>query len=55
MKQIIGRGLEPKGVDILEIKVPKSVACFGVVTPFEFHCRLGHPSFSVEEAISSVF
>ena len=22
----------------------KSVACSGVVTPFEFHCRLGHPS-----------
>ena len=22
----------------------KSIACFGVVTPFDLHCRLGHPS-----------
>lgn len=25
----------------------ESVACSGVVTPFEAHCRLGHPSLSV--------
>ena len=25
----------------------KPVACFGVVTPFELHYRLGHPSVSV--------
>ena len=24
--------------------MPKSVACSGVVTPFELHCRLSHPS-----------
>ena len=24
--------------------MPKSVACFGVVTPFELHCRLSHSS-----------
>ena len=43
-KRIIGRGHESGGLYILETEVPKSVACFGVVTPFELHCRLGHPS-----------
>ena len=27
--------------------MPKSVACSGVVTPFELHCHLGHPSLSL--------
>ena len=40
-KQIIGRGREYEGLYILETKMPKSVACFGVVTLFELHCRLG--------------
>ena len=55
-KRIIGRGRESRGLYILETKVPKFVACFGVVTPFDLHCCLGH-SFSlvVEETISSVF
>ena len=48
MKQIIGRGREFRGLYILETKVPKSVACSRVVTPFELHCRLGHPSLSIE-------
>ena len=26
---------------------PKFVACSGVLTPFELHCRLGHPSLSL--------
>ena len=40
---------------ILEIEVPKSVAYSGIVTPFELHCRLGHPSLFVEDAIFLVF
>ena len=43
-KRIIGRGHESKDLYILETEVPKSVACFGVLTPFDLHCRLGHPS-----------
>ena len=43
-KRIIGRGSEFEGLYILETKVPKYVACSGVVTPFELHYRLGHPS-----------
>ena len=27
--------------------MPKSVACSGVVTPFDLHCRLDHPSLSL--------
>ena len=27
--------------------MPKYVACTGIVTPFELHCRLGHPSLSL--------
>ena len=42
-KRIIGRGCESEGLYILEIEVPKSVACSGVVTLFELHCCLGHP------------
>ena len=26
--------------------MPTPIACFGVVTPFELRCRLGHPSLS---------
>ena len=55
MKWIIDKGLESGGLYILETKVPNSVACPGVVTPFELHCLLRHPSLSIEEAISSVF
>ena len=43
-KRIIGRGCESGGLYILETEVLKSVACSRVVTPFELHCRLGHPS-----------
>ena len=27
--------------------MPKFVVCYGVVTPFELHCRLVHPSLSL--------
>ena len=43
-KQIIGRGRESRGLYILDHVVPRLVACSGVTTPFEMHCRLGHPS-----------
>ena len=42
--QIIGRGREFEGLYILEPKVSTFVACSGVVTPFELHSRLSHPS-----------
>ena len=54
-KRIIGRGHEFRGLYILKTDVPKSIACSGVITPFELHCRLGHPSLSIEEVISVVF
>ena len=43
-KRIIGRGRESGGLYILDTKVSKSVVCYGVVTPFKLHCRLGHTS-----------
>ena len=43
-KRIIGGGHESVGLYIIDTEVPKSVACSGVVTPFELHCRLGYPS-----------
>ena len=47
MKWVIGRGRESGGLYILETEVPTSVACSGIVTSFELHCRLGHPSLSL--------
>ena len=41
-KQIIGRGREFGGLYILDFTIPRPIACFGVTTPFETHCRLGH-------------
>ena len=46
-KLIIGRERESRGLYILETVVSKSVACSGVFTSFELHCRLGHPSLSL--------
>ena len=43
-KRIIGRGRKSEGLYILETKVPKSVACSGVITLLNLHCRMGHPS-----------
>ena len=36
-----------EGLYILDTEMPKSVACFGVVTQFELHCCLSHPSLFV--------
>ena len=44
MKRIISRGRESRGLYIIKTGASKSVACSGVVTPFELHYRLGHPS-----------
>ena len=41
-KQIIGRRCESGGLYILDPTVPRPIACSGVTTPFETHCRLGH-------------
>ena len=43
-KQIIGRERESRGLYILDHAVPRLVAYSGITTPFETHCRLGHPS-----------
>ena len=43
-KQIIGRGRESRGLYILDPTIPRPIACSGVTTPFETHCRLGHLS-----------
>ncbi|KAK3020375.1 hypothetical protein RJ639_047240 [Escallonia herrerae] len=46
-KQTIGKGHVSDGLYILDAWVPRSVACSGVVSPFEAHCRLGHPYLPV--------
>ena len=42
-KQIIGKGREFGDLYIFYSTVPRPIACSGVTTPFEIHCRLGHP------------
>ncbi|XP_043816929.1 uncharacterized protein LOC110625034 isoform X2 [Manihot esculenta] len=46
-KQIIGRGHESEGLYILDQQLPRSLACSTRLTPFDVHCRWGHPSLSV--------
>ncbi|KAH0729129.1 hypothetical protein KY289_000317 [Solanum tuberosum] len=43
-KQIIGKGHVSDGLYILDEWAPPSVACSSIVSSFEAHCRLGHPS-----------
>ena len=43
MEQIIGKGRGSGGLYILDPVVLRSVAYFGVTTPFETHCRLDYP------------
>ena len=54
-KQIIGRGHESGGLYILDPAVSKPIACFGVTTPFETHCRLGHPSLPLLKKLCPQF
>ena len=42
-EQITGRGRESGGLYILDLVVSKPIICCRVTTPFETHCRLGHP------------
>ena len=56
MKRVIGRGRKSGGLYILEIEVPKFVACFGVVTPIRLTLSLESSfSLSIKEAIFLVF
>ena len=43
VKQIISRGRESGGLYVLDPSISRPVACSGVTTPFEMHCRLGNP------------
>ena len=43
-KRVIGRGRKSGGLYILETEVSTPIACSRIVTPFELHCHLGHPS-----------
>ena len=54
-KQIIGRGCEFGGLYILDHTVPRPVDCSGVTTPFETHCRLGHPSLPLLKKLCPQF
>ena len=53
-KRIIGRGRESGDLYILDTEVSKSIACFGVVIPFELHCCLGHPYLPLSSSLSSL-
>ena len=44
-KQIIGKGHVSDGLYILDVWVPRSVACSSIASSVKAHCRLGHPSF----------
>jgi len=46
-KKIIGRGYESGGLYLFDHQVSQAVACPIVPSPFEVHCRLGHPSLFV--------
>ena len=54
-KQIIGRGREFRGLYILDHAIPRPVAYSGVTTPFETHCRLGHPSLPLLKKLCPLF
>ncbi|XP_071900889.1 uncharacterized protein [Coffea arabica] len=54
MKQIIGKGYESGGLYILDTQIPKSIACSGIITPFEAHYRLGHPFLPLRRYIVSI-
>ena len=54
-KQIICRGHEFGGLYILDPVEPRRIACSGVTTPFETHCRLGHPSLPLLKKLCPQF
>ena len=55
MKQIIGRRRESRGLYILDHAAPRLVTCPRVTTPFEMHCRLGHPSLPLLKNLCPLF
>ena len=54
-KQIIGGGRESRGLYILDPAISKPIACSRVTTPFETHCRLGHPSLPLLKKLCPQF
>ena len=54
-KQIIGRGHEFGGLYILNSTIPRPIACSKVTTPFETHCKLGHPSLRLLKKLCPQF
>ncbi|GAA0150909.1 hypothetical protein LIER_09744 [Lithospermum erythrorhizon] len=44
--EIISRGHECGGLYMLDMSKPTPLACSSVTSPYEAHCRLGHPSLS---------
>ena len=54
-KKIIGKEHESGGLYILDTQIPKSIACAGVVTSFEAHCMLGHPSLQMLKKLCPQF
>ena len=54
-KQIIRRGCESGDLYILDHAVPRLTACSRVTTPFETHCRLGHPSLPLLKKLCPQF
>ncbi|KAK3015718.1 hypothetical protein RJ639_005918 [Escallonia herrerae] len=54
-KQTIGRRHVSDGLYILDAWVPRSVACSGVVSPFEAHCQLSHPSLPMLKKLCPQF
>ena len=55
MKQIIGRGRESGGLYILDPTVSRPIACSGITTLFETHCRLGHLSLPLLKKLCPQF
>ena len=54
-RQIIGKGHESGGLYILDTQVPRTIACSSISTPFEEHCRLGHPSLPLLKKLCPQF
>ena len=54
-KQIIGRGHESGSLYILDPAILRPIACSGVTTPFETHCKLGHPFLSLLKKLCPQF
>lgn len=54
-KKIIGEGHESAGLYILDTQAPRSTACSSTLSPFEAHCRLGHPSLPLLKKLCPEF